>query len=576
MILKGNSPIPLKFESNMIIAVAQLNFHIGNLYQNTEKIIGALRQGKERGADLVVFAEMALTGYPAKDLWLSEDFIGQTEAALQRIASHCIGIACILGAPIKNSSLHGKPLHNSAVLLENGQVRSVTHKGLVPDYDVFDEFRYFQPGERFDCVEYRGVRIALTICEDLWNVDTFALYPLDPMARLSEQKPDLMINIAASPFAMGHYEARMDVLRTHVLRHRIPLVYANQVGAQTDLIFDGRSLVLDAEGEILDELAAFDEDLRVYRFESGQLQRQGVQPEDTGGTRHSLSVDPNDPIALVHQALILGIRDFFAKSGFRKAVLGLSGGLDSAVVAALACEALGPENVLAVLMPSVYSSDHSIKDAEDLAANTGCESLNIPIHLPALAFSDALTEIFKGLKADTTEENIQARTRAVILMALSNKFGHVLLNTSNKSESAVGYGTLYGDMAGSLSVIGDVYKTDVYRLAAYINREGEIIPAHTIEKPPSAELRPDQKDSDSLPDYPLLDTILRAYIEDNATVDRIKQAVGEPALVDRVIAMVDRAEFKRYQAPPTLRVSKKAFGPGRSMPLVAKKVGPFG
>lgn len=560
----------------MRIAIAQLNYHVGNFQNNVTKIIAALDKAKQQGADLVVFAEMAVTGYPAKDLWLSPDFMEKSGKALEEIASHCQGIACIVGTAVENHTGVGKPLFNVAVLLEDGKVADMARKGLVPDYDVFDEYRYFQPASDFRCLHFRAYKLAVSVCEDMWNLTEPSLYGLsnDPMPVLAAEKPDLSINIAASPFAPHHFEERQEVMRTHALRAGSPLLYVNQVGAHADLIFDGRSLVYSGEGEMLAELAAFEEDFRVYEFAEGRLQAteelsHGYQAETprSGQT----NPDTKDPIALIHQALILGIRDFFQKSGFRKAILGLSGGLDSAVVAVLACEALGPENVLAVLMPSVYSSDHSIRDAEDLVAFNGCESLTIPIHEPTIAFLDVLAEAFEGTRPDTTEENIQARTRAVILMALSNKFGHVLLNTSNKSEAAVGYGTLYGDMAGSLSVIGDIFKTDVYQLAHYLNRERERVPVHTIQKPPSAELRPDQKDSDSLPDYPVLDAVLRAYIEENEALDSIKQQIGDGALVDRIVDMVGRAEFKRFQSPPILRVSKKAFGPGRAMPLVAKR-----
>lgn len=562
----------------MRIAIAQLNYHVANFQHNVAKIIAALDRAKQEGIDLVVFAEMALSGYPAKDHWLSPDFIRRSKQALEEVAAHCQGIACLLGTAVENRSGVGKPLFNVAVLLENGKVTGTSYKGLLPDYDVFDEYRYFQPARDFQCLEFQGMKLAVSVCEDLWNLDEPPLYLTenDPMPVLTQEKPDLCINIAASPFAVQHFEKRQKVMQIHAKAAACPLLYVNQVGAHADLIFDGRSMVYDAKGGMVDELEAFREDFRVYNLHQGEIKPVGEKTmpakENTNTPIDAQApFDTHNPIALVHQALLLGIRDFFQKSGFKKAVLGLSGGLDSAVVAVLACQALGPENVLAVLMPSEYSSDHSIKDAEDLVKFNGCQSMTVPIHGPAQAFSAALAPAFKGTTPDTTEENIQARTRAIILMAISNKFGHVLLNTSNKSEAAVGYGTLYGDMAGSLSVIGDVFKTDVYQLAHYLNRNRELIPLHTISKPPSAELRPDQKDSDSLPDYPILDRILRGYIEENQSIDAIKSALGDEALVDRVIGMTDRAEFKRYQSPPILRVSKKAFGPGRVMPLVAKK-----
>lgn len=548
----------------MRIAVAQINYIVGDLRGNAKKIADALRRGKEDGVDVVICAEMALTGYPAKDLWLAPDFMDQTEEVLEELAAQCQGIACLVGAPQRNQQGVGKPLYNAAVLLEAGRVQVAAHKGLVPDYDVFDEYRYFEPGTAFTCLEFQGHKLAVTVCEDLWNTGSAPLYGRDPMASLRQQAPDLLVNMAASPFSVGHAEARQQVMKAQVEQAGVPLIYVNQVGAHTDLIFDGRSMVWQGWGQFYDELPAFEEAWRSYDLIDGIV--HAVDPEIPPAPLSEVS-----DIALVHQALIMGMRDYFKKSGFKKALLGLSGGLDSAVVAALACEALGPDQVLCVLMPSAYSSDHSIKDAQDLVDNTGCASLIVPIAEPVQAFESVLEEAFEGRPADTTEENIQARSRGLILMALSNKLGHVLLNTSNKSEAAVGYGTLYGDMAGAISVIGDVFKTDVYRLAEYINREREIIPINTIRKPPSAELRPDQKDSDSLPEYAYLDAVLRAYIEENQCIESIKVTYGDGDAVDRIIALVDRAEFKRYQAPPTLRVSKKAFGSGRSMPLVMRR-----
>lgn len=549
----------------MILAISQLNYHIGNFRSNTDKILASLKLAKEKGADLVVFSEMAIGGYPAKDLWLSSAFIEQCKKSLDEIAQYTQDIACILGVPIINESGSGKPLYNSAVLLSDGKIQSIVNKGLIPDYDVFDEYRYFQAADNFGCIDFKGTKIAVTICEDLWNIDHPTLYHVDPMAVLMKEQPELIINIAASPFSVGHYEERVRILAAHTNRANIPLVYVNQVGAHTDLIFDGRSLVMDRYGEVVRELVAFEEELSVLKIDLKTDQK--IRCLDA----HPLSIPAYTPIALIHDALILAIRDYFYKNGFKKAILGLSGGLDSALVAALVCEALGPENLMAVLLPSEYSSDHSLKDALDLVNNTGCMHQIIPIKLPVQAFEEALSVAFAGFSPDTTEENIQARTRAVILMALSNKFGYTLLNTSNKSEAAVGYGTLYGDMAGGISVIGDVYKTQAYELAEYINRNQEIIPIHTIQKPPSAELRPDQKDSDSLPDYATLDPLLYDYIELNLDTKTMISKGHDPALVDRIIRMVDQVEFKRFQAPPVLRVSRKSFGPGRSMPLVAKK-----
>jgi len=544
----------------MIIALAQLNYHIGNFERNLAPITQAIQQAKDRGADLVVFAELAIGGYPAKDLLRSPAFLDRCEQAIVKIADQCRGIACIIGAPVRNTSGKGKPLYNAALLIADGAVQQVVHKGLLPDYDVFDEYRYFQPAETFQCITYQNRKIALTICEDLWNIASPKLYRRNPMEVLRGENPDVIINIAASPFSYNHLRERMEVLQSHAKETQAPLLYVNQVGAHADIIFDGRSLILSPTGELVDMMASFDEDLKYYR-----LHENNLTP-----LQKTTAVQPPLDTPLIHQALLLGIRDYFNKSGFTKAVVGLSGGIDSALVAALACEALGAENVMAVLMPSVYSSDHSLTDALDLVKNTGCRHEIVPIQPMADAFHQSLDKAFNELAPDVTEENIQARIRGTLLMAFSNKLGYILLNTSNKSEAAVGYGTLYGDMAGALGVIGDVYKTQVYKLAGYINRHREIIPQHTIVKPPSAELRPGQKDSDSLPEYELLDSVLFQYIENEKSASQIVALGFDEALVRRVLNLVDRAEFKRFQAPPILRVSSKAFGSGRAMPLVAR------
>lgn len=544
----------------MVIALSQLNYRIGDFEGNTEKIIASIDEAKARGADLIVFAELAIGGYPAKDMLRSAPFLTACAASIERIATQCEGIACIIGAPVPNTTDSGKALFNAGLLLADGAVKQVVHKGLLPDYDVFDEYRYFEPARSFACLEVGGKRLALTICEDLWDTPDAKLYAQDPLGQLLPNKPDAIINIAASPFDAQHFDRRVGVLRAQVERSGLPLMYLNQVGAHTDIIFDGRSLVFGADGQLVDVLAGFAEDLRFYALEEGALKPMQAPVPDYD---HS-------EISLIHQALVLGIRDYFQKSGFSKAVLGLSGGLDSAIVAALAVEALGADNVLAVLMPSVYSSDHSIADALELVKLTGCQHQIIPIKDVATAFDHTLAATFAGLHPDLTEENIQARIRGTLLMAISNKLGYVWLNTSNKSEAAVGYGTLYGDMAGALSVIGDVYKSQAYELARHINRNGVIIPVNTIEKPPSAELRPDQKDSDSLPEYDLLDAVLYQHIELEKGREQLIGIGFDPDLVNRVLSMVARAEFKRFQAPPTLRVSAKAFGPGRVMPVVGK------
>jgi len=486
----------------MKIALAQLNYRIGDFADNERKITDAIAKAKAQGAKLAVFARWAIGGGPAGDLLHHPEFLHACRRSVDRIAEHCQGIACMLGAPIERTEAGGKRLYDADLFLEHGKLKSVRPANLLSDDGVF---------------------------------------------------PDFPVDMAASPFSTGHFGKRLQALGDRARAAARPLVYVNQVGAHADVIFDGRSLVLDSNGDILTELNRFAEDFQVVDvFEKPALQREG-QPSE---------------IALIHEALILGIRDFFRKSGFKKAVLGLSGGLDSAVVAALACEALGAENVLAVLMPSVHSSEHSLRDALDLVENTGCRHEIIPIGDIAAAFGATLAPPFRGMAADVTEENIQARIRGTILMALSNKFGHILLNTSNKSEVAVGYGTLYGDMAGAIGVIGDVYKTQVYALAGHINRAHEIIPGNTITKPPSAELRPGQKDSDSLPPYEVLDAVLYQLIEGEKPVSALVKAGFDGALVRRVAGMLNRSEFKRFQAPPILRVSAKAFGSGRTMPLV--------
>lgn len=543
----------------MKIALAQLNYHIGNFESNTQKIISHIELAKTKGADIVVFAELAICGYPPRDFLEFEDFISLCEKAAQEIAKHCTTIACIVGLPVKNPVIEGKDLFNAAYFIADGEVKHVVKKALLPTYDVFDEYRYFEPNTQFDCVTYKGKKIALTICEDLWNINDNPLYVSCPMDELIKQQPDLMINIAASPFDYRHDEDRIKVLADNAKKYRLPLCYVNQVGAQTEIIFDGGSLVFDEEGSLKAEMKYFEEDLQVFDLD----EVQNVKNKYPAAER---STD----IEQIHDALILGIKDYFAKSGFKKAVLGLSGGIDSAVVCALACKALGAENVMAVLMPSKFSSDHSVKDALDLVNNVGCQHQIIPIAAAADAFDSMLAKPFEGLPFNLTEENIQARCRGIVVMAMSNKFGYILLNTSNKSECAVGYGTLYGDMCGAISVIGDVYKTQVFKLAKYINKEREIIPINTIVKPPSAELRPDQKDSDSLPEYDILDQILYQHIElKKGSKEIISQGFDE-ALVKRILRMVNLAEFKRYQTPPILRVSPKAFGMGRRMPIVGK------
>lgn len=543
----------------MKIALAQLNYHVGDFEYNSNKIIQTLNDQKDKGVDLVVFAELSVSGYPPRDFLEYPEFLEICEEAVQKIKKACNGIACIIGLPEVNPRVEGKDLYNSAYFIADGEIQQIIRKALLPTYDIFDEYRYFEPAHEFKCVHFKGYKIAVTICEDLWNFGDNPLYTACPMDVLVKEEPDFMINIAASPFAYNHDEQRIIILSQNCHKYHIPLFYVNQVGAQTELIFDGGSLVFDKAGDIVAELKSFEEDIQVFDVDqiSSSIVLNGNHQRDSD-------------IKQIYEALVLGIRDYFKKSGFKMATLGLSGGIDSAVVCALASEALGAENVIAILMPSKYSSEHSVKDALDLANKIGCKHTTIPIEKVADAFDETMQPEFNGLEPGLAEENLQARARGVILMAMSNKFGYILLNTSNKSECAVGYGTLYGDMCGAISVLGDCYKTQVYQLAEYINRDEEIIPVNTIVKPPSAELRPGQKDSDSLPDYDVLDKVLFEYIEKrNGARDIIKKGFDE-TIVKKVVKLVNNAEFKRYQTPPILRVSPKAFGMGRRMPIVGK------
>ncbi len=546
----------------MKIALAQINYHIGNFESNKSKIIDCIRKGEYEGADIVVFSELAISGYPPRDFLEFRDFVEQCNSLLAEIASFCTKTAAIIGLPTFNKNPKGKPLYNSAAFVNDGKILSYTHKTLLPNYDIFDEYRYFEPNSEFNVIKFKRKKIALTICEDLWNVQDNPLYTINPMDQLIDQEPDLMINIAASPFNYHQTATRKEILRKNAKQYSIPLFYVNHVGAQTELLFDGGSLVMNSAGELVDELSYFEEDFRIFDLDK-------VTSDDCPVLVGAMRSEIED----IHDALVMGVRNYFQKLGFNKAILGLSGGIDSAVTSAIAAEALGAENVYNVLLPSRYSSDHSVSDSVEMVKNLGMPYDIIAIEEAFNSFENLLTPFFKDLPSDITEENLQARTRGIILMALSNKFGYILLNTSNKSEAAVGYGTLYGDMNGGLSVIGDLYKTQTYELARYINRIKEVIPENIITKPPSAELRPDQKDSDSLPDYPILDEILYQYIEQRKGPREIVAMGFEPALVDRILKLVNTNEYKRYQTPPMLRVSTKAFGMGRRIPIVAKYLG---
>ena len=542
----------------MKITIAQLNYHVGDFSGNLEKMKKAVSTAKNEGSDLICFAELATCGYPPRDFLNFADFIQKADECVQELAKLSDGIGILVGSPTRNPVPEGKDLYNSGYFLSDGEVAFIQHKALLPTYDVFDEYRYFQPADYFSTFTFKGVRIALTICEDMWNVgNENPLYTICPMDELMKENPDVMINLSASPFAYDHAPERIHVLRTNVLRYKLPLFYVNQVGAQTELIFDGGSLVFSANGKIFDELPFFENCIRTYSL------------SDVNANEQNREIS-KDKYPLIHDALLLGLKDYFGKLGLSKAILGLSGGIDSAVTAVLATRALGKENVSVVLMPSEFSSDHSIEDARILAENLGISHTIFPINELYDTWLKNLQPHFKDLPFGLAEENLQARIRGTLLMAFSNKFGPILLNTSNKSEMAVGYGTLYGDMCGGLSVIGDLYKTEVYELAAFINKDEILIPLNTLTKPPSAELRPGQKDADSLPDYAILDQILYLYIEKNQGPNEIISAGFDAALVARILRLVNINEFKRHQTAPVLRISPKAFGMGRRMPIEGK------
>lgn len=539
----------------MKIALAQLNFTIADIDGNTRKIIQSIEEAKQAQADLIVFSELAVCAYPPDDLLDYPHFIESCKDAVSKIAEYAKGITVIVGSPMENPEETGRRLYNSACVLENGEIINTVYKTLLPTYDVFNESRYFEVNEIFNLIDVKGVKCAVTICEDLWHeMDRFD-YQDNPLHSLAAHNPDLIINLSASPFNMGKRSERYKVLQSQAKNYKLPMVYVNQTGVHSDLLFDGNSLVLDANGDIILELPIFEESIQYY---------------DTDKTYTEKKFVDNEGIDVLHKALVYGIKDFFNKTGFKKAVLGSSGGIDSAVVQALASAAIGSENVTAVMMPSQFSSTGSVDDAVQLSKNLGNPYHILPIENIYKSFESTLSGVFKDLPFNIAEENIQARSRAVLLMAMSNKFGDILLNTSNKSEMSVGYTTLYGDMCGSLSVMGDVYKTAVYQLAEYINKDKEIIPKEIIYKAPSAELRPDQKDSDSLPEYSVLDAILYQYIDNQLGPEQIIAQGFNAELVNRIITMVNRNEYKRFQAPPILRVSGKAFGRGRVIPLVSK------
>ncbi|HMU98143.1 MAG TPA: NAD+ synthase [Chitinophagales bacterium] len=548
----------------MKIALAQQNYIIGDFEGNFEKISDAIDQAIQQNTDLILFSELAICGYPPRDFLYFNHFIEQCELIINRICAIAQDrIAVVIGAPSKNPIPDGKDLYNSAYFIENGKVKHITHKTLLPTYDVFDEYRYFESNRTFELVEYKGKKIAITICEDIWDTgETNPLYTVNPVEELAKLQPDFLLNLSASPFNYKQAIKRIEIVSRNASAFNIPIFYCNNTGAQTELIFDGGSLVIDNQGRLIDELPYFRTAQKYYELDVNNT-IQIINDIQNSNTK--------DEMALIHDAIICGIKDYFGKLGLKKAILGLSGGIDSALTLYFAVKALGKQNVLSVLMPSQYSTNHSVDDSLKLVENLDTSYKIIPIKEAFDVLDKILQPHFDGKPFDVTEENMQARIRAIYLMALSNKHGYVLLNTTNKSEAAVGYGTLYGDMCGGLAVLADIYKTQVYDLCRWINRNDEIIPKNIIEKAPSAELRPNQKDSDSLPDYEILDRVLFEYIENIKGPDEIRQILGfEEALIDRILKLVNRAEFKRHQTPPILRISPRAFGSGRRVPIVNK------
>jgi NAD+ synthase/NAD+ synthase (glutamine-hydrolysing) len=541
------------------IALGQINPTVGDFAGNAAKIIQFSRRAQVDGAGLILFPELSVCGYPPRDLVERPSFVARNRETLDRIAGETHGIAVICGVVTPADSETGKSVRNSAALLMDGKVAFVQSKMLLPTYDVFDEMRNFAPAKTQELFSFCGNRMALTICEDAWNDKQFwikRLYPLDPVDALIRAGGNFVLNISASPFWIGKRQLRRDMLASIARQHKVPVVMVNQVGGNDSLVFDGSSLVLNSEGNVIAQGRSFEED--VITFDSKTL---------TGEMHEQVASDE----ASVYHALVLGTRDYIRKCGFQKAIIGLSGGIDSALTAAIAADAVGAENVIGVGMPGPYSSPGSIDDARTLAKNLGIRFELLSINQAYEAYRETLREVFRGYKEDVTEENLQSRARGMILMALSNKFGAIVLSTGNKSELGVGYCTLYGDMVGGLAVISDVPKTLVYRVSEYVNSRREVIPRATLEKPPSAELRANQKDSDSLPPYDILDAVLEDYVEDSHQAERIAADRGiDIEVVRRVMRLVDRAEYKRQQAAPGLKISPKAFGYGRRFPIAAK------
>lgn len=555
----------------MKICLAQINPTVGAFEQNVKKICRFINTAKKKRADLIVFPEMCIVGYPPKDLLELSGFVDSNLKALEEVKKNVTGISAIVGFVDRNVGHRGKNLYNAAAYINNKEIISRHYKSLLPTYDVFDEDRYFEPAHSISLAKISGRRSGISICEDAWGANVVwpgKIHHKDPVESMVRQGAEIIINISASPFTIGKQDERLKMLTSHAKKYNVPIVFVNQIGGNDDLVFDGNSLVINKKGVIVDKALSFEEDLLMVEFKGPDISAGGSKPSSVG-KRTQAGADEGE-IESVYDALVLGTRDYVRKCGFKKAVIGLSGGIDSAVTAVIAARALGKGKVLGVTMPSGFSSKGSVKDSKALAKRLGIAFENIPIKSVYNAYTRTLSDMFTGLPFDVTEENLQARIRGKILMAISNKYGYLVLTTGNKSELAVGYCTLYGDMCGGLAVISDIPKTMVYDIAEYINRKKEIIPIDTIEKPPSAELRPDQKDQDSLPPYDILDGVLRAYVEESKDIDDIVGIGFNETLVKDIIKKVDTNEYKRKQAAPGLKVTSKAFGTGRRMPLAQR------
>jgi NAD+ synthase (glutamine-hydrolysing) len=536
-------------------------------------MICAIEEAKTQKADLILFSEMSVCGYPARDFVEFNDFINQCYQSIDIIKELSENIGILIGSPSRNESNQGKDLFNAAFFLYDKKIVAEIHKTLLPTYDVFDENRYFEPADQWKVIPFKGKKLAITICEDIWNLGDNPLYRICPMDKMMDQQPDILLNLSASPFDYTHDEDRKATIKANVLKYKKPLFYCNAVGSQTEIVFDGGSYAFDKDANLCGALPMFESAMQFFECnDDGTINAPILETAARVPDKelNPTTLKPNLNIDQVYKALILGVKDYFGKMGFKKAILGSSGGIDSAVTLAIACEALGKENVYAILMPSPYSTEHSVNDAVQLSKNLDNPYDIVPIKNIYETFLATLEPIFQNAPFSLAEENIQSRSRGNLLMAIANKKGFVLLNTSNKSELATGYGTLYGDMAGGLGVLGDCYKLQVYELAKYINRDKEIIPQNIIDKAPSAELRPDQKDSDSLPAYEVLDQILYQYIERRKDPSDIKASGFDAALVDKTLKMVNNNEYKRNQFCPIIRISPKAFGVGRRVPIVGK------